>query len=120
VGRGGWTWYTGSAGWLYRAGLEWILGFRVRENRLILTPCVPPGWAGFSVHYRHGQHGTPYEVIVDQQPEARTVPQLVVDGNVQNAGLTTVDLIDDGARHTVHVMWLAATAAEEIAATRNS
>ena len=41
AGRGGWTWYTGSAGWLYRAGLEWILGFRLRENRLTITPCVP-------------------------------------------------------------------------------
>ena len=48
AGRGGWTWYTGSAGWLYRAGLEWILGFRVRENRLTLAPCVPPDWPGFT------------------------------------------------------------------------
>ena len=56
AGRGGWTWYTGSAGWLYRAGLEWILGFRVRENRLTLAPCVPPDWPGFSIHYRHRSH----------------------------------------------------------------
>ena len=71
AGRGGWTWYTGSAGWLYRAGLEWILGFRVRENRLTLVPCVPPDWPGFTIHYRY--RGTPYEIIVDQQPDARAV-----------------------------------------------
>ncbi len=53
VGRGGWTWYTGSAGWLYRAGLEWILGFRLHENRVTLSPCVPPDWSGFSILYRH-------------------------------------------------------------------
>jgi cyclic beta-1,2-glucan synthetase len=117
AGRGGWTWYTGSAGWLYRAGLEWILGFRVRENRLTVTPCVPPEWSGFTIHYRH--HGTPYEIIVDKQPEPRALPQLVIDGAVQAAGLATVDLTDDGAAHTVHVMWLASAAAEDLAATRH-
>ena len=47
AGRGGWTWYTGSAGWLYRAGLEWILGFRLHENRVTLTPCVPTDGPAF-------------------------------------------------------------------------
>ena len=46
VGRGGWTWYTGSAGWMYRAGLEWILGFRLRGATLVLDPCVPRAWRG--------------------------------------------------------------------------
>ena len=41
VGRGGWTWYTGSAGWMYRAGLEWILGFRLRGKTLLIDPCIP-------------------------------------------------------------------------------
>src|SRR5688500_2644564 len=48
VGRGGWTWYTGSAGWMYRAGLEWMLGFRLRGERLTISPCIPRGWAGFA------------------------------------------------------------------------
>ena len=61
-GRGGWTWYTGSAGWLYRAALEWILGFRLRENQVTLTPCVPADWPGFSIRYRH--RGTPYLITV--------------------------------------------------------
>ena len=62
-GRGGWTWYTGSAGWLYRAGLEWILGFRLRENQLTLAPCVPPEWPGFTtILHPTGHRGTPYEI----------------------------------------------------------
>ena len=105
AGRGGWTWYTGSAGWLYRAGLEWILGFRVRENRLTLVPCVPPEWPGFTIQYRHhgAHHVTPYEIIVDKQPDPRALPLLVIDGDVQNAGRNTVDLVDDGAQpHRAH------------------
>ena len=60
-GRGGWTWYTGSAGWLYRAGLEWILGFRLRADQLVLAPCVPAEWPGFTIHYHH--RGTPYVIF---------------------------------------------------------
>jgi cyclic beta-1,2-glucan synthetase len=122
AGRGGWTWYTGSAGWLYRAGLEWILGFRLRENRLTLVPCVPTEWSGFTIVYRHkgAHHVTPYQVIVDKQPDPRTLPHLVIDGVVQNPGRNTVDLVDDGKPHTVHMMWLASTAHEDFAATRNN
>ena len=122
AGRGGWTWYTGSAGWMYRAGLEWILGLRVRESRLTLVPCVPAEWPGFTIHYRHrgANHTTPYEIIVDKQPDPRALPLLVVDGDVQNAGRNTVDLVDDGASHSVHMMWRASTAHEDFAATRSS
>jgi cyclic beta-1,2-glucan synthetase len=52
-GRGGWTWYTGSAGWLYRAGLEWILGFRVRGQNLGIDPCIPRNWPGYSIRFRY-------------------------------------------------------------------
>ena len=50
VGRGGWTWYTGSAGWMYRAGLEWILGFRLRGKTLLIDPCIPARMAGLRDH----------------------------------------------------------------------
>jgi cyclic beta-1,2-glucan synthetase len=110
AGRGGWTWYTGSAGWLYRAGLEWILGFRLRENRLTIAPCVPPDWPGFTIHYRH--RGTPYVVSVDRQPGPDALAQLTVDGQVLKPGRNVVELVEDGATHQVHVAWLAATAAD--------
>ncbi|MGQ0592077.1 MAG: GH36-type glycosyl hydrolase domain-containing protein [Gammaproteobacteria bacterium] len=47
VGRGGWTWYTGSASWMYRAAIEWILGVRFRGSRLHIDPCIPRRWRGF-------------------------------------------------------------------------
>ena len=50
VGRGGWTWYTGSAGWMYRAGIEWILGLRLRGTMMHLDPCIPRAWPGFEDH----------------------------------------------------------------------
>lgn len=54
VGQGGWTWYTGSASWLYRVGLEAILGFTKRGETLALDPCIPSGWKQFELEYRHG------------------------------------------------------------------
>jgi cyclic beta-1,2-glucan synthetase len=120
-GRGGWTWYTGSAGWLYRAGLEWILGLRVREDQLTLAPCVPPEWPGFSVVYRlngPGPRGTVYEISVDKQPAPDAVPQLTVDGQVQKTGRNVVELLRDGATHAIHLGWRDATAAEDLGASQ--
>jgi cyclic beta-1,2-glucan synthetase len=54
LGRGGWTWYTGSSGWMYRVAIEWILGIQKKENKLVINPCVPKDWSEFSVQYRHG------------------------------------------------------------------
>src|SRR6185503_11313148 len=55
TGRGGWTWYTGSAGWLYRLGIEMILGLRRSGNILTIAPCIPPDWPGYDAWYRYGQ-----------------------------------------------------------------
>ena len=66
VGRGGWTWYTGAAGWLYRAGLESILGMRIEGDTLWVNPCIPGAWPGFEVRYRHGE--TPYVIEVSNPP----------------------------------------------------
>ena len=114
AGRGGWTWYTGSAGWLYRAGLEWILGFRVRENRLTLAPCVPAEWPGFTIHYRHhgAHHVTPYEIIVDKQPDAARAAAAGRRRRSAERRDATPSTCSTMARsHTVHMMWRAATAA---------
>ncbi len=121
-GRGGWTWYTGSAGWLYRAGLEAILGFHLRDQQLTLTPCIPPDWDGFTIRYLHrkGSHpGTPYEITVDRQIPGG-VPQLTIDGQVQGPGRNTVDLATDGAPHRVHLAWLATGAGEQASATHSA
>jgi cellobiose phosphorylase len=63
VGRGGWTWYTGSAGWLYRAGIEAILGFRLQGAFLSLAPCIPKAWPGFEIVFRY--RSARYEIAVE-------------------------------------------------------
>ncbi len=63
IGRGGWTWYTGSAGWMHRAGLEWILGFRLKGASLLLEPCVPRAWPRFEILFRY--HSAKYEIAVE-------------------------------------------------------
>ena len=68
VGRGGWTWYTGSAGWMYRAGLEWILGFRLQGASLLIDPCIPKTWPGFSIDFRY--RSSRYDIAVSRIPTA--------------------------------------------------
>ena len=63
VGQGGWSWYTGSAAWMYRTWVEGILGLQVRGDRLLMNPVIPGGWKGFSLRYRHGE--AEYEIQVD-------------------------------------------------------
>jgi cyclic beta-1,2-glucan synthetase len=67
-GRGGWTWYTGSAGWMYRVWLEEVLGFKLRGDRLSIEPAIPENWPGFSITFRYGQ--TEYHIEVENAGEA--------------------------------------------------
>jgi cyclic beta-1,2-glucan synthetase len=63
VGRGGWTWYTGSSSWMYRVGIEWILGLKLRGDRLHIDPCIPASWEGFNMTYRY--RSTIYDIRVE-------------------------------------------------------
>ncbi|HYT91023.1 MAG TPA: glycosyl hydrolase family 65 protein, partial [Gemmataceae bacterium] len=79
TGRGGWSWYTGSAAWLYRVALESILGFRLRGDRLTLAPCVPPHWNSFEITF-HRRSAT-YRITVDNTAgTGQSVRALIVDG----------------------------------------
>ena len=102
VGRGGWTWYTGAAGWLYRAGLESILGFRKRGSALAIDPCIPRDWKRFEIDYRHGD--TLYRILV-QNPDAvcRGVSSISLDGTPLSKE-ALVPLADDGREHQVDVV----------------
>jgi cyclic beta-1,2-glucan synthetase len=102
VGRGGWTWYTGSAGWMYRAGVEWILGFRLRGARLLIDPCIPRAWGGFEIAFRY--HSSSYEIRVSN-PNGVTkgVMGLTMDGTSLPPG-SELDLVDDGATHQVRII----------------
>jgi cyclic beta-1,2-glucan synthetase len=99
VGRGGWSWYTGSAGWLYRLLIEDLLGVRREGDRLLLTPRPPPGWPGFAVHYRH--YRTVYHIVVTCAGGDATLRRLRLDGN--DVPGNAVPLIDDGRDHQVDV-----------------
>ncbi len=102
VGRGGWTWYTGAAGWLHRAGLEWILGLRKRGSALLIDPCIPRGWKGFEITYRHG--GSLYRITVENpRGVCRGVSRVSLDGALL-AGEAIVPLDDDGGEHDVQVV----------------
>jgi cyclic beta-1,2-glucan synthetase len=102
TGRGGWTWYTGSSGWLYRAGVEWILGFRVRGATLSIDPCIPKNWPGYSISFRY--HSSIYEIKV-QNPSgvSRGVALAELDGK-SSAGAVNIPLVDDGAVHQVRIV----------------
>jgi cyclic beta-1,2-glucan synthetase len=103
VGRGGWTWYTGSAGWMYRAGIEWILGFRIRGTMMHLDPCIPRAWRGFEITFRY--HSSRYEIVVENpQKVARGVCSIEVDGASLPAGSMDIQLADDSATHHVRVI----------------
>ena len=104
VGRGGWTWYTGSAGWMYRAGLEGILGFRVRGTRLFLTPCIPETWPSFEIVFKY--RSSRYEIRVDNPGGVSCgVAGAVLDGEALPSALQLcVPLVDDGKVHSVRVI----------------
>jgi cellobiose phosphorylase len=100
VGRGGWTWYTGSASWLYRVALEAILGLRVTGDTLRVEPCIPSSWPGYEITYRHGS--ATYRVRVDNSSGAgRGVRSVTVDGQPAAGG--AVPLRDDGREHDIRV-----------------
>ena len=103
VGRGGWTWYTGSAGWMYRAGLESILGFTVGGTTLRLDPCVPRAWRDFEIVFRH--RTSRYEGSVKNHARVcRGIARLELDGQALLHGSTDIMLVDDGATHHVRVI----------------
>jgi cyclic beta-1,2-glucan synthetase len=100
VGRGGWTWYTGSASWMYRVGLEGILGFTKRGDSLFVTPRAPTSWPGYTIEYRHGR--SVYEIEVRNENSAGWgTTEVTVDGRSTNGN--GIPLVDDGERHQVVV-----------------
>lgn len=99
VGRGGWTWYTGSAGWMYRTAVEGILGLCVRGRVLIVNPCIPRGWTGFEITYKYGS--SRYRIAVENPRSVSTgVSHATLDGReIPGAAPCEITLVDDGAYH---------------------
>lgn len=97
-GRGGWTWYTGAAGWMYRIGIEHILGIKKQGNSLIIDPCVPQKLTEYSVRYLFGN--SVYNITVKNPKHQNTgVKQIVVDNEAFSTN--KIELIDDGRTHII-------------------
>ena len=108
MGRGGWTWYTGSASWLYRITLEALLGIVRRGDKLRIAPVIPRAWPGFEVRYRHG--ASTWRIVVENTAggaRERAAPVIDVDGKRIDGD---VPLRDDGKEHLVRVVLGAARA----------
>ena len=99
TGRGGWTWYTGSAGWLYRLIVESLLGLRLDVDTLRMAPCLPADWRGFTVRYRYRE--TVYVITVTQQVEGQGETKVTVDGVEQLK--PAIPLVDDRREHAIEV-----------------
>lgn len=102
VGRGGWTWYSGSAGWLYRALLEWQLGLRLEGDQLRLEPCIPSHWPGYEIrlHYRSAS----YLIKVDNPDNVcRGLAAVAIDGIEQTDAQAAISLDDDQEQHVIAV-----------------
>jgi cyclic beta-1,2-glucan synthetase len=100
IGRGGWSWYTGSSGWMYRVWIEEILGFRLRGERLTLDPVLPRNWPHVKIRYRHGK--THYAITIEN-PDATTGGVLWVEQDGSRLPTHEIELHDDGADHIVTV-----------------
>ena len=109
TGRGGWTWYTGAAGWMYRLTVETLLGLQLEVDHLLIAPCIPAHWESYKIHYRYRE--TIYHITVKragEQPEH--VIRVTVDGAVVNGASVdgrrpqgTIPLVDDRRDHDVEV-----------------
>jgi cellobiose phosphorylase len=103
TGRGGWSWYTGSAGWMYRLLVESLLGLRLRVDEdgasLAIEPCLPPHWTDFAVDYRY--RGTTYRIEIGLRDDEAEPTSIELDGQAQQR--EALALSDDGRAHHVRV-----------------
>jgi cellobiose phosphorylase len=104
TGRGGWTWYTGSAGWMYRLIIESLLGLELSVDKLYFKPCMPEAWQDFTVHYRYRE--TVYHITVKRAPVQQKATTVTVDG--QQAADLAIKLIDDRQDHRAEVLFVGA------------
>ncbi|MBL0163060.1 MAG: cyclic beta 1-2 glucan synthetase [Xanthomonadales bacterium] len=109
TGRGGWSWYTGSAGWMYRLMIESLLGLRRQGQGLRIEPCIPADWSGYRLSYRYGD--TAYRIQVTQSTLAGAVNSVSVDGVDKPDRI--IPLLDDGVEHAVEVVHVQAVGQEK-------
>ena len=109
-GRGGWTWYTGSAGWMYQLIIESFLGLKRDGNILRIEPCVPDEWKSFAVRYCFEE--TVYHIRISRKANESNKTIINVDGNIQNENI--IPLVNDKAEHSVEVILHVEEAAQKM------
>ena len=99
LGRGGWTWYTGSSSWYYRAGIEYILGLKIQDGKLKVEPCIPSEWREYSMQYKY--KSTIYNIKVKNLNGKNTgVEKIYVNGREEQE----INLVDDGKIYEIEVL----------------
>jgi cyclic beta-1,2-glucan synthetase len=101
VGRGGWTWYTGSAGWMYQAAIQALLGLQRRGDTISLNPCIPTVWPQYSLDWTTA--GTRYRFVIEN-PEHRSRGIAIAECDGVPVDPNAIPLVEDGREHTVHVV----------------
>jgi len=102
AGRGGWSWYTGASGWMYRVALQHILGFNLRGNKLVVNPTIPKGWKEYQIEYLYMD--TNYLIVIKNPEQLNTgIKSILVDGDL-NAQSNEIQLINDGNFHNVEIL----------------
>jgi cyclic beta-1,2-glucan synthetase len=102
VGRGGWTWYTGSAAWMYRTAVEGILGLKLQGQHLSIDPCIPRAWSGFEIAYKHGF--SRYHIAVDNpNGVCRGIVRASLDDREISKSDCVITLVDDGTYHYARI-----------------
>ncbi|MBP1203971.1 cyclic beta-1,2-glucan synthetase [Duganella sp. 1411] len=108
VGRGGWTWYTGSSGWMYRVGLESVLGFAIEGgDTIVMAPRIPDQWPEFSIRHQLPDDGGSYEItVLNPHRRADGVVSVTLDGKAlaHAGGAARIPLLRDGATHRVELV----------------
>jgi len=98
IGASGWTWYTGSAGWMYRVWIEDVFGFHLRGNQLLMRPELPDNWPSCAMSFRF--HSTHYRVVMERVAPGN-VCKIECDGRPAQQGI--VKLVDDGKEHVIQI-----------------
>ncbi len=101
-GRGGWTWYTGSSSWFYKAGIEYILGLRIEEGMLTIKPCIPKEWKEYKIRYQYGTSIYNITVKNPNESDANEVKEFFVDG--EKIEEKRIKLIDNGRIYEVEII----------------
>ena len=100
AGRGGWTWYTGSSSWFYKAGIEYILGLKIQNNELMLNPCIPKEWDEYTMRYKYGR--SIYNIKV-KNPNGKNTGVTSFKVNGEEVEEKSIKLAQDGKIYEIEV-----------------